>query len=70
LPMEINPRVVFERMFGDAKSTEQRLAHMREDRSILDSIRAEETRVRLELGILVPNPGFGNVARRPTSDLR
>jgi DDE superfamily endonuclease len=26
--------------------------------------------VRLELGILAPNPGFGNVARRPTSDLR
>src|SRR5215207_1315720 len=39
LPMEINPRVVFERMFGDAKSRERRLAHMSADRSILDSIR-------------------------------
>jgi hypothetical protein len=26
--------------------------------------------VRLELGILAPNPESGNVARRPTSDLR
>ena len=26
--------------------------------------------VRLELGILAPNPGFGNLARHPTSDLR
>src|SRR5580693_6265356 len=26
--------------------------------------------VHLELGILAPNPGFGNVARHPTSDLR
>jgi hypothetical protein len=50
LPMEINPRVVFERMFGDAKSAEQRFARMREDRSILDSIRAEETRLNRNLG--------------------
>ncbi len=38
LPPELNPRVVFERMFGDGGSAEQRLAQVREDRSILDSV--------------------------------
>ena len=50
LPMEINPRVVFERMFGDAKSKEHRLANMRADRSILDSIREDEARLKGGLG--------------------
>ena len=39
LPMEVNPRVVFERMFGDGGTPEQRLAQVREDRSILDSVK-------------------------------
>jgi hypothetical protein len=43
LPMEINPRVAFERMFGRAGTPAQRVARMRENRSILDSI-AEEAR--------------------------
>jgi hypothetical protein len=38
LPMEINPRVLFERMFGGGDTAEQRLARMREDRSILDFV--------------------------------
>jgi hypothetical protein len=50
LPMEINPRVVFERMFGDAKSKERRMAHMRADRSILDSIKEDESRLTRGLG--------------------
>ena len=50
LPMEINPRVVFERLFGDAKSKEHRLANMRADRSILDSIRDDEARLKGGLG--------------------
>ena len=50
LPMEINPRVIFERMFGDAKSKEHRLANMRADRSILDSIREDEARLNGGLG--------------------
>jgi hypothetical protein len=50
LPMEINPRVVFERMFGDAKTKEQRLAQMREDQSILDSIREQERALTRGLG--------------------
>jgi len=50
LPMEINPRVVFERMFGDPGSKTQRLARISEDKSILDSIAGEESRLRRELG--------------------
>ena len=38
LPMEINPRVVFERLFGGAGTLEQRLERMRTRRSILDSV--------------------------------
>jgi hypothetical protein len=38
LPMEINPRVTFERMFGRAGTAAQRLARMQNDRSILDSV--------------------------------
>lgn len=38
LPMEINPRVVFERMFGRAGTAEQRAARTKANRSVLDSI--------------------------------
>jgi hypothetical protein len=38
LPAEINPRVVFERMFGDGSSAAERYARIQEDRSLLDSI--------------------------------
>jgi hypothetical protein len=38
LPMEINPRVAFERLFGRAGSPEDRRRRMQEDRSILDSV--------------------------------
>ena len=51
LPTEVNPRVIFERMFGDAKSKERRLANMRVDRSILDSIKEDETRLKRGLGV-------------------
>jgi hypothetical protein len=37
-PMEINPRKVFERMFGQGGTLEQRLARQAEDRSILDAV--------------------------------
>lgn len=50
LPMEINPRVVFERLFGRAGTSTQRLAHMRRDRSILDSITDDLTRLQSWLG--------------------
>src|SRR5581483_420863 len=40
LPMENNPRAVFERMFGDGSSTSaaERLQRIQEQRSILDSV--------------------------------
>jgi hypothetical protein len=38
LPMELNPQVVFERMFGDGSTPEQRAARRKRDGSILDSL--------------------------------
>ena len=50
LPMEINPRKVFERMFGQGGSHSERLARIQEDRSILDAITKEATALQLQLG--------------------
>jgi hypothetical protein len=41
LPMENNPQVVFERLFGDGSTAEQRAARRAEARSLLDSIVGE-----------------------------
>ena len=41
LPMEINPRVAFERLFGRAGDAADRVTRLRENRSILDSIAGE-----------------------------
>jgi Protein of unknown function (DUF1552) len=38
LPMEINPRAVFDRLFGDGSSPEERLARLNRERSILDAV--------------------------------
>jgi hypothetical protein len=50
LPMEINPRVVFERLFGDGSNAADRLARKQEDRSILDSITGEVSHLQTGLG--------------------
>jgi len=50
LPMEINPRVVFERMFGRPGTRAQRLERMQEDRSILDSVRDDVSDLQKRLG--------------------
>jgi hypothetical protein len=50
LPMEINPRVAFERMFGRAGSSAQRQARRSEDRSILDSVVDDAARLKIGLG--------------------
>jgi hypothetical protein len=50
LPMEINPRKVFERMFGQGGSAAERLARIQEDRSILDAITKEAASLQLQLG--------------------
>src|SRR5918992_520493 len=50
LPMELNPQVVFERMFGDGTTAEQRAARRKRDQSILDSLTGSLTRLRGDLG--------------------
>ena len=55
LPMEINPRVAFERLFGRAGSAEDRLRRMDEDRSILDSIADEARSLQKEVSAVDRN---------------
>jgi Protein of unknown function (DUF1552) len=50
MPMEINPRKVFERMFGQGGSAAERLARIQEDRSILDAITKDAATLQLQLG--------------------
>ena len=52
LPMEYNPRSVFERLFGDSGSTERaaREARMRQHKSILDSVNGKLADLRRQLG--------------------
>ena len=41
LPMEINPRVVFDRLFGGGATREERLARIHADESVLDLVKAD-----------------------------
>ena len=50
LPMENNPRLVFERLFGEGGTADQRRAEMRKDRSILDSVTDDMARLMRSLG--------------------
>jgi hypothetical protein len=50
LPMEINPRVLFERMFGGGATTEERLARMSSNRSILDFVVSDLNDLQTGLG--------------------
>jgi len=50
MPMEINPRKVFERMFGQGGSAEARLARQREDHSILEALSEQAQSLKHELG--------------------
>ena len=50
LPMQVNPRVVFERMFGGTGTAEQRLARLRKNRSILDSVLQETHDMQARVG--------------------
>ena len=52
LPMESNPRAVFERLFGDGTSTDPaaRRERRQRDRSILDAVTAKVARLRSGLG--------------------
>jgi hypothetical protein len=49
LPVEMNPQSVFERMFGDIGSAEERAARFRAKASILDSVIAAASRLNSEL---------------------
>jgi hypothetical protein len=50
LPMELNPQAVFERLFGSGSTPDIRAARLRENRSILDSIRSQLASLNRELG--------------------
>jgi len=51
LPMELNPQVVFERMFGSGSTPEQRVARRERNESILDSINGKIANLRQEISI-------------------
>jgi uncharacterized protein DUF1552 len=50
LPVSINPRVTFERMFGETGTPEHRKARLKEKQSLLDSVNDETTKLRHTLG--------------------
>jgi hypothetical protein len=50
LPMERDPRVVFERLFGAGGTAKERSSRSREDRSILDRVRLSVARLKQGLG--------------------
>jgi hypothetical protein len=49
-PTEGDPRVIFERMFGEETSTEERLARIKADRSILDAVADQINGLNRRLG--------------------
>jgi hypothetical protein len=50
LPMEADPRAVFERLFGEADTPDGRLRDLRHDRSILDGVAQDIARLQAKLG--------------------
>ena len=50
LPAETNPRFVFERLFGSGDTAEERQAQAEEDRSILDGLSNEISKLSSKLG--------------------
>lgn len=50
LPMETNPSVVFERLFGEGGKGASRLAQLRLDRSILDSVTEDLAKLKRAVG--------------------
>src|ERR1700691_4176307 len=50
LPMEINPRVVFDRLFGDGSNTAERLLRIQRERSILDAVTSQVSHLQRGLG--------------------
>jgi Protein of unknown function (DUF1552) len=50
LPMEINPRVVFDRLFGDGATASERLERIEQERSILDTVTSDIRHLERGLG--------------------
>jgi len=50
LPMEINPRKVFERMFGQGSNAAERVMRKQQDRSILDAFMQQAAALQKKLG--------------------
>jgi len=50
LPMELNPQVVFERLFGSGATPELRAQRMKQSQSILDALTKELSSLRGQLG--------------------
>ena len=50
LPPEVNPRVVFERLFGDGTSAEERRRDRKRNASILDAVVGQLASFKLDLG--------------------
>jgi Protein of unknown function (DUF1552) len=67
LPMEWNPRSVFERLFGDSGTTDAKLreARLQQHKSILDSVTEKISRLKKELG-----PGDQNRVNEYTEAIR
>ncbi len=59
LPTQVNPRVAFDRLFGEGTSSEERLAGRKQNASILDS-------VTHELGLFKKDLGAGDRTRLDT----
>src|SRR5205823_11412351 len=70
LPMERDPRVMFERLFGHGATAAERAARRHDDLSILDAIRQRVARIRVDLGPSDRNrlgqylDGVGEIERR------
>jgi Protein of unknown function (DUF1552) len=50
LPVEINPRVLFERMFGETGTTQQRISRLAYKNSMLDSLSTEVSELNNQVG--------------------
>jgi len=50
LPMEINPRLVFERLFGGGTTRESRMARIKTDRSLLDFVASDLKQLEASIG--------------------
>jgi len=65
LPMELNPQVVFERLFGDGSTAQERSVRREQDRSLLDSVTQSLGRLKKTL-----DPGDSAKLDEYTDDIR